>query len=103
MKLERPTLIAALAYVVMACVIMSPLNIGNEYDPKMQATGRYDFGYRLLFLVILAIPIALSLYSINCMVRGRCLVWSYINAAAICVWVLLFLVASLSVSRYKSI
>ena len=95
MRLEKPTLIAAVAYLVMAGVILSPLNIGSEYDPKMQDTGRYNFGYRLLLLLILSIPIALSLYSINCMMRGRCVMWSYVNSVAICVWVLLFLVASL--------
>lgn len=102
MKLEKPTLIAAIAYVVMACVILSPLNIG-DYDKKMQDGGRYDLGYRLMLLLILAIPIALSLYSINCMVRGRCLVWSYVNSVAVCLWVILFLVASLLASQRKSI
>ena len=102
MKLEKPTVIAALAYFVMAVVILSPLNIGRDYDPKMQDTGRYDLGYRLLLLAILAIPIALSLYSINCMIRGRCMLWSYVNSVAICIWVLLFLVASLFLSQ-KSI
>lgn len=95
MKVERPTIIAGIAYLVMAFIILSPVNIGKDYDPMMQETGRYDIGYRVLLLVILAIPIFLSLYSINCMVRGRCVVWSYVNSVAICIWVLLFFVASL--------
>ena len=98
MKLERPTYIAAIAYAVMACVILSPLNIG-EYDTKMQQTGRYNLGYRLMLVLVLAIPVFLSLYSINCMVRGRCVLWSYANSAAVCLWVILFLVASIIASQ----
>jgi hypothetical protein len=99
-RIEKPTTIAAIAYLIMAIVILLPLNIG-EYDPNYESGRKFDFGYRLLLLVILLIPIGLSLYSINCMVAGKCVIWSYINSVAICLWVILFLTASLIASERK--
>lgn len=97
-RLEKPTIIAAVAYLVMTFVVLLPLKIG-DYDPKYESDGKYNFGYRLMLLVILLIPIALSLYSINCMVAGKCLIWSYVNAVVVCLWVILFLTASLMQSN----
>lgn len=98
MRIAKPTVIAAIAYFIMGLVILMPLKIG-EYDPSYEKTGKFDFGYRLLLLVIMLVPFALSLYSINCMVEGKCMVWSYVNAVAICLWVILFFVASLMSSE----
>ena len=97
-NIAKPTAIAAIAYVIMGLIIVMPLQIG-DYDPNYVKTGKFDFGYRILLLLILLIPIGLSLYSINCMVNGKCYVWSYINAIAICVLVILFFVASLIASE----
>jgi hypothetical protein len=100
LKLEKPTIIAAIAYLIMAVIVVMPMNIG-DYDPNYVKTKKFDLGYRILLLVILLIPIGISLYSINCMVAGKCMVWSYINSVIICLWVILFLVASL-ISTQKS-
>jgi hypothetical protein len=94
MQLEKPTFLAAVAYMVMAFVVLLPLNIG-ELDPKPQ----YNLWYRLLIVLVMLIPIALSLYSINCMVKGKCYTWSYVNAIFICIWVLLFITAALLSNR----
>lgn len=97
-SIAKPTAIAAIAYMIMGLIILMPLNIGN-YDTKYVETRKFDLTYRILLLVILLIPIGLSLYSINCMVNGKCYVWSYVNATVICVWVILFFVASLIASE----
>ena len=39
-------------------------------------------------------PIALSIYSINCMMVGQCVVWSYVQAIVLAIWVLLFMTAT---------
>lgn len=76
----------------MGVTILLPLNIGI-YDPKYQETRKFDLKYRMLLLIILLIPIALSLYSVNCLVNGKCVMWSYVNTVAICLSVILFLVS----------
>lgn len=99
-KLEKPTVIAAIAYFIMGVIVLLPLNIG-EYDPAYNTTQKFDLSYRILLLLILLVPIVLSLYSINCMVKGKCVVWSYVNAVLICVWVVLFTAGSVYASRKK--
>jgi hypothetical protein len=98
MKLSKPATIAAIAYLILGIIILMPLKIG-EYDLKYEKTQKFDLGYRILLLLIMLIPIGLSLYSINCMVEGKCYIWSYINAIAVCIWVILFFVASLIASE----
>lgn len=81
-EITKPAMLAAVAYFVMAFAILLPF----EGIP-------YDFGRRVLTFVLMLIPIGLSIYSINCMMVGKCVVWSWINAAIVALWVLLFLVA----------
>jgi hypothetical protein len=83
-------LLAAVSYLIMAFIIMLPLN--GSCDPR--DPGCYTFPRRLLVLLLMLIPIALSVYSINCMVVGKCMVWSWVNSLFIALWVLLFLIAT---------
>ena len=101
-NLTRPAFISIIAYIVMGFVILLPLNIG-DYDPKYALTKKYNFGYRLLLLLLMLVPIALSVYSINCFVVGKCHYWAYINAVIVCVWVILFVSATvISSERFKN-
>ena len=100
--LPQPAILAVISYIVMAVVIMLPLNIG-DYDPQYQENQKYNFGYRFLLLVILLIPMGLSVYSIYCMMKGSCVVWSWINALVIALWVLLFILATfMSSEQFKN-
>lgn len=93
MNLTKPALLAAVAYLVMALVILLPFNIG-EYDPEYATTKKYNLGYRMLLLLVMVIPIALSIYSINCFIVGKCVVWGWINSIVVCLWVILFITAT---------
>jgi hypothetical protein len=100
-RIEKPTFIAAVAYLVLAFMVLLPLKIGT-LDPQFEKTEKYNLGYRVLILFIMLIPICLSLYSINCMVAGHCTIWSYLNSLFIVLWVFLFVTAVL-ISRQRSI
>lgn len=94
MTLTKPAFIASVAYLVLGFIVLLPLNIG-ELDPNYPKEQKYDFWYRVLIVIVMLIPIALSIYSINCMVVGKCMVWSYINVIFICLWVIFFATAAL--------
>jgi protein-S-isoprenylcysteine O-methyltransferase Ste14 len=94
MHLSKPAMLAAISYLIMAFIIILPFDIGN-YDSKYEKTKEYNFSYRVLLLIIMLIPIGLSIYSINCFVIGKCVVWGYINAIIIALWVMLFVMAAL--------
>ena len=94
-KLENPTLLAAIAYIVLAVIVMLPVNIG-DLDPKKKP---YNIKYRIILLLFMLIPISVSLYSIDCMLKGKCIMWSYINSIFICVWVMVFLISAILFQR----
>lgn len=98
LKLSKPALITAISYVVLAFMILLPFNYNtitiddeNNNSPVIQ---QQPFMYRLSMLIVILIPILLSIYSINCMVVGKCILWSYINAIAIALWVIMLITVS---------
>ncbi len=89
MELATPTYIASVAYLVLVLVIifapaskMMHINGANDENSSTLSS-------KLVSVVLLLIPIAFSIYSINCFVVGGCVVWSWINAISILLWVLL--------------
>lgn len=87
MNLSNPAYVAAVSYLVLVIVILfAPRSVGmqgNETDKPP------TFLNKLFSVMILLIPFALSVYSINCFVVGGCRVWSWVNAIMILLWVLL--------------
>jgi hypothetical protein len=103
MDLATPTYIASVAYLVLVLVIIfapaSTLMHVNGADDAIDQRPS-TLSSKLISVVLLFIPIALSIYSINCYVVGGCVVWSWINAISILLWVLLLvLVVVLSVKK----
>jgi len=100
MNLSTPAYIAAVAYLILVIVILfapaSYMIQGTETDKPQ------SFSHKLVSVVLLLIPIALSIYSINCFVVGGCVVWSWINAVSVLLWVLL-LVLVLVLSAKKAL
>jgi hypothetical protein len=90
--LSPPAYVAAIAYLVLLVIILlSPIAVDDS--------TKSNFGNRLLSVFFMLIPIALSVYSINCYVVGGCHIWSWINVIGILLWVLLF---ALSLFAFRS-
>ncbi len=88
-----PAIIALVAYLVMALVIILPFEIPVRDDITGQVVIlRYNFVERLLTLLLMTLPIALSVYSINCMVVGSCDILSYLIAFLTVLWVAIMVV-----------
>lgn len=105
LELTTPALVAAVAYLVLAITIVMPL----EFPVYDEQTGqdiivKYDFGQRLLILLIMSIPYVLSVYTINCMMTGQCTIWSWVVTILTVFWVLLFIFTAViyTVSSSKS-
>lgn len=95
-KLQAPAYIAGVAYVIMVLTILLPF----EFPAYDEVTGeeyivKYDLGQRLIALLLMTIPIALSIYTINCMVTGNCMMWSYVVAVVTVIWVAIFVVSAM--------
>ncbi len=89
--LTKPAMLAAVAYIIMAFVILLPLD--NRKCDALNDPTCYNFSKRILTLLLMLIPIGLSIYSINCMMVGNCVLWSWVNSVIIALWVLLFIIA----------
>lgn len=101
-ELTTPAVIAFIAYVVLALVIILPF----EFPVTDQETGKdyivkYDFAQRLVVLLLMTIPIALSVYTIHCMMAGNCILWSYVVSIITAFWVLLFVMTAIVYSLKK--
>lgn len=102
-NLSRPAYLAAVAYMIMALVILLPFNVNSGIQPELrELSSGYVFTQRLFIVLLMLIPIGLSVYSLNCFVVGKCVTWSYINAILIIVWVLLFVIAAVLSSHVQS-
>jgi len=93
MTITTPAVMALIAYIVLAFVIVLPF----EFPVTDQETGqeyivKYDFAQRLIVLLLMLIPIALSVYTINCMMAGNCILWSYVVSFLSVFWVVLFVI-----------
>ena len=87
MHLSKPAYIAAVSYLVLVLVILfSPASAWMQGDDVQKPPS---FANKLWSILFMLIPIALSIYSINCFVVGGCVVWSWINAISVLLWVLL--------------
>lgn len=84
-KLSQQTQFAILAFAAAACIILLPFG-----------KAPYDFGKRLTIAFALAIPFALSGYSINCMVKGKCNTWAWAQSFSIALWGMLIAVPTVS-------
>lgn len=93
--ISKPALLAAISYAVMGFIILLPFNSiksdGSIYTPS--------FSNRIIILILMIIPFALSIYSINCMIVGKCFVWSWVQSTTIALWTLLFILASFLTQR----
>jgi Ca2+/Na+ antiporter len=95
-NLYVPAIIALVGYIVMAIVILLPFEY-PMYDEKSDKTYimKYNFGQRLLSLLLMTIPIILSVYTINCMMVGQCLVWSYVVSISTVLWIAMFVLSAM--------
>ena len=97
LTVTKPALLAMISYVILSFVILLPLN--NTYTNDAGQAIKDTFWARVLLVIILLIPIALSVYSINCMVVGGCHIWAWVQGIIVAFWVLLFIIASIVVSE----
>lgn len=96
MSLYTPAVMAAVAYIIMALVIILPFDYPvYDVDSNTEIVLKYDFTQRLIILILSAIPIALSVYTINCMMGGRCVVWSYVVAIVTLIYITIFVITAL--------
>jgi hypothetical protein len=100
-KLATPAYVVAIGYLIVLIVILLPFNINDVIDPDVAASmsPKYNLAERLFIIFLMLVPFILSVYSVNCFVVGKCIVWSWIHAVIILLWVIMFVSGAVLFSR----
>jgi fumarate reductase subunit D len=90
-NLSSQASLALIGYIVLVITIMLPIDL-YFYDQEKQSyvKVRYSFLHRLTMMLLMTLPIALSIYNINCLTSGKCNTWAWLVAAVAFLWVVLF-------------
>jgi hypothetical protein len=102
MRISSPALVALVGYALIATMVLLPINMYVWDDARQGYVKQsYDFWQRLLLVVLLSFPFILSIYSVNCMVVGDCMLWSWIVALATLLWALIVLGTTYAARGFK--
>jgi hypothetical protein len=77
--------LAILGYVIVAVAIFLPR---RDISPNAKQPTFMD---KLTILLVMLIPMALSVYTIHCLVVGQCFIWSWVNSGMVVLWSFLIL------------
>ena len=95
--MTAPAVVTLVGYGILILIVMLPVDMYN-YDDKTgnYVKQKYSFWYRFLIALLLILPFALSIYSVNCMMTGICTLWSWVVALLTLLWSVVIVVTTLS-------
>lgn len=102
LRITGPALVALIGYAILVLIVMLPVDM-YSYDDKHDkyVKQRYSFPYRLLVALLLLFPFLLSVYSVNCMMVGNCVAWSWIVAVITILWAAIIAVTTFSTGSFS--
>lgn len=95
--LSSPAIVALVGYAILVFIVLLPVDM-YTYDDKAEKYAKqpYSFPRRLLVALLLLFPFLLSVYSVNCMMVGSCVTWSWIVAIITVLWAAIIAVTTFS-------
>jgi hypothetical protein len=81
-SLSQQASLALLGYVLVAVALFLPVKSAASDEEKQS----YKLMDRLGVFAMMLIPMALSIYTINCLVAGQCSLWSWVNSGLVFLW-----------------
>jgi hypothetical protein len=101
-NLSKQASFAVIGYIILLLSIFIPYNISNTPEKY-----EYNFKERFKYSLLLLLPIALSILTINCMVTGNsikaCGVLSWINSIIVFGWAFLIFLLTFTLVNNKKI
>jgi predicted neutral ceramidase superfamily lipid hydrolase len=91
--------VAIVGYLILIIAILVPLPEPHLKNNNMKKP--YNLGERLVSIIGLLVPMIISIYTINCMVKGSskggmpCTVLAWLNSISVLVWASLVLILTL--------
>jgi hypothetical protein len=100
-RITYPGIVTLVGYAILVFIVLLPIDM-YTYDDKSNTyvKQKYNFGYRFLLAVLLLFPFLLSVYSVNCMMVGQCVTWSWIVAILTMLWAVIITVSTLTTGSF---
>jgi len=100
--LSVPGIVTLVGYLILAIIVLVPLDM-YVYDEEKNVYERmeYRFANRVLVMLLLLFPFFLGIYSVNCMMVGRCQLWSWIVALATLIWACLVVITATQTGAFR--
>ncbi len=101
-KITPPAVVALVGYAILVFIVLLPVDM-YSYDDKKQGYAKqsYSLPYRLLIVLLLLFPFVLSVYSVNCMMVGNCVAWSWVVAVITVLWAAVIAVTTFSTGAFQ--
>lgn len=95
LRLTLPAIITFASYIILAILLLIPFDMYAWDEEKGEYVKyKYSIGQRLLLLVLLILPLLLGVYSVNCLMVGKCTVWSWVIAILMIIWAVAVTIAA---------
>jgi len=92
-NLSTPAYVALIASIILVLSLLLPVDIAVvDPDTESAFVEKYNLKRRLVMIMLLSLPLAIHVYSINCLQVGNCVVWSWIVTGTVLLWIFSFLV-----------
>ena len=93
LKLSNQATVTLYASIILLIALIIPTKI-KVYDSEdgTPTIVPYDFKTRIILILLLSLPLAIYVYSINCLTVGNCNIYAWIVAVLIVLWILSFIV-----------
>lgn len=101
LRITTPAMVTLVGYALLVFLVLLPIDM-YAYDErtKQYVKQKYDFLQRMLLVLLLSFPFILSIYSVNCMMVGSCVYWSWIVALTTLLWSLLVLAMTFATKSF---
>lgn len=101
-RLTSPAVVTLVGYAILVFIVLLPVDM-YTYDDKTDKyiKQKYSFPYRLLIVLLLMFPFLLSIYSVNCMMVGKCTLWSWVVALLTLLWAIVITVTTFTSGAFS--
>lgn len=100
-SITTPAIVTLVGYAILVFLVLLPVDMyAYDESAKKYVKQRYDFLQRLLLVLLLSFPFILSIYSVNCMMVGSCVWWSWIVALATLIWSILVIASAFATNSF---
>ena len=96
-NLSNQALLSLVGYALLMIALFMPTTKTSTVTGEKSPEGidEKSFNAKLLVFLFSIIPIVLSIYTIDCLMKGECTMWSWINSIVVFAWCLVVFIISL--------